>query len=201
MTIFSTGDETPSFSPGFSLMEMLLVVALFSIVVVIMAQTFSSFNQLHRKIANRAVVSSDLRFTTELLVRAIRNRPVSYSIPPLLRDSSVRLDQANGETMIIRRSDPGDAACNDLATVSCLLLSVNGGASWASITGRRLHVERFDVYVRPTQSPFNLVGGNYPNNTQPFVTFNLRLRYMADNSKEREVLETQTTVASRVYQR
>lgn len=197
MKIYLTGVK----KSGFSLMEMLIVVALFSTTVLIMAQTFASFNQLHRKIANRAIVSQELRFAMELLVRAARNNPVSFSPVPQPRDSQVRLDLSSTQQMIVRRSITGDPACSDLATVACLLLSTDSGTSWVPLTGKRINVEQFDVYVRPSASPFDLVAGSYPNNTQPFVTFNLRVKYMADNPKEQEALKTQTTVSSRVYKR
>lgn len=187
---------------GFTLMEMLIVVALFSMVMVVMARTFTSFMQLHRKIANRAILSQDLRFTTELLVRATRNRPISYAQAPIAaRSSELRLEQENGGEMIVRRSDVGDPACADEPAVACLLLSTDAGATWVPLTGKRVHVEQFDVYVRPSMSPFVLVGESYPNATQPFVTFHIRLRYLADRVKEQDALEAQTTVSSRVYLR
>jgi prepilin-type N-terminal cleavage/methylation domain-containing protein len=201
MKICLTGGKRTKVS-GFTLMEMLIVVALFSMVMVVITQTFTSFNQLHRKIANRAVLSQDLRFTMELLVRAARNRPMSYANAPIAaRSSELRLSQDDGTEMVFRRSDVGDARCGDLATVACLLLSTDGGSTWVPITGKRVHVERFDVYVRPSVSPFVLSGSSYPNATQPFVTFSLRMRYMAEREKEQETLEAQTTVSSRVYLR
>lgn len=186
---------------GFSLIEMLIVVTIFSLAMLVMAQTFGSFNQLHRKIANRALVSQDLRFTTELLVRAIRNRPISYATPPLQKDSQIRLVQSNGSELIIKRSMVGDADCVDLPTVACLLLSTDGGLTWTPLTGKRMNIEQFDVYVNPLESPFVAVGGSYSSNVQPFVTFTITMRYMADNPKEREALNMQTTVSSRVYLR
>jgi type II secretory pathway pseudopilin PulG len=182
-------------------MEMLIVVALFSVSMLIVTQTYASFNQLHRKIANRSILSQDLRFAMESLIRAARNRPLSYTAAPPPRSSELRLVQQDGTEMIFKRSVPGDAACADLSSVACLLLSTDGGATWAPMTGKRVHVEQFDVYVRPGASPFILSGGSYPNNSQPFVTINMRLRYMAERVQDQETLQAQTSVSSRVYQR
>jgi prepilin-type N-terminal cleavage/methylation domain-containing protein len=187
--------------PGFSLMEMLIVVALFSITVVVMAQTFSSFNRLHRKIANRSVLSQDMRFVTESLVRAARSMPIAYSVPPAPREEEIRLELADGNLLIVKRSAVGQVDCGDTPDVACLLLSTDGGASWLPISGKRINVEKFDVYVRPDLSPFVLSGGNYPNNIQPFVTFVIQTRYVAENPKDDATLQAQTTVASRVYLR
>jgi prepilin-type N-terminal cleavage/methylation domain-containing protein len=187
--------------PGFSLIEMLIVVTLFSITVLIMAETFASFNQLHRKIANRAVVSEDIRFAMEMLVRATRSHAISYATVPLARESELRLETPNGPRMIFRLSAAGDPVCADLPTVACLLLSTDSGVTWAPVSGKRINVERFDVYVRPLASPFDLVGSAYPNDTQPFVTFDIKETYLADRALDNETIETQSTVSSRVYQR
>lgn len=208
MKIFLIGDKSKyggmrrkANPPGFSLIEMLVVVVLFSLAMMIIGQIFASFNRLHRKIANRALLSEDLRFATELLVRAARNQAISYSPAPLPHDSQLRLVQASGDELIVKRSEVGDAACADLSTVACLLMSTDGGVSWAPLTGKRVHVEQFDVYVYPTQSPFAAVGGSYPNNAQPFATFVIQARYMADRLPDQVVGHVQTTVSSRVYLR
>lgn len=188
---------------GFSLMEMMIVVALFSITIVVMAQTFSSFNQLHRKIANRAIVNQDLRFVMEMLVRATRTHAISYATEPSGgRETELHLEMPDGQVMIFRQSALGDALCNDLSTVRCLLLSTDSGTTWVPVSGKRVDVTRFDTYVRPTRSPFVLGGtGVYDNNTQPFVTFNIEMTYMADRTQERSSLQAQSTVSSRVYKR
>ncbi len=188
--------------PGFSLLEMLIVVTLFSISMLIIAQTFASFTRLHRKIANHSILTQDLRFTLELLVRAVRNHPVSYLANIQPRDSQIRLMQDNGTEMIIRLSSAGEAVCGDTADVACLALSTDGGNTWAPLTAKHIHVEQFDVYVRPLQSPFILTNGGYPSDSQPFVTIVLKERYVGPNAHEQtETSMAQTTVSSRVYQR
>ncbi len=103
--------------------------------------------------------------------------------------------------MIFKRSLTGQAECADRPDVACLLLSTDSGVTWAPVSGKRVNVERFDAYVRPSASPFLIVGPAYPNDTQPFVTFSVKMTYVADRAKENETLQTQTTVSSRVYQR
>lgn len=187
--------------PGFSLMEMLIVITLFSVMMLVVAQTFSSFNLLHRKIANKAVVSQELRFAMELLVRTARNHELSYASSPAANSSELHLLQPNGPELIVKRSAVGDSLCADSVKLACLLLSTDGGTTWVPISGKKVNVEQFDVYVRPSVSPFELSGGTYPSNTQPFVTFHLRMKYMAERVQEQQTLETQSTVSSRVYKR
>lgn len=212
MKIFSIGGK-PSASPpyqggvrgglpGFSLMEMLIVVALFSITVLVLAQTFASFNRLHRRISNSATLNQDMRFVTESLARAVRAYPLFYGAGDLpAKRGEIILEQPDGSLYQVRISAVGDPDCDNIATASCLLLSKDSGATWTPITGKRIDVERFDVYARPSVSPFQLVGGAYPNDIQPFVTFNIRMRYAADNPKDDTTLESQSTISSRTYQR
>jgi len=187
--------------PGFSLIEMLVAVTLFSIMVIVISQTFMSFNQLHRKIANRAIVSQDLRFVMEMLVRASRDHAISYAFAPLPRDSQLVLDIGGGQTMIFKKSVIGDSDCGDSPQVSCLLLSTDNGVTWAPVSAKRVNVERFDVYIQPLLSPFVLVGTSYPNSVQPFVTFNIKETYQADRAIDNASIEAQTTVSSRMYLR
>lgn len=192
-------DTRPS---GFSLIEMLLVMALFSMSILVLTQTFASFNRLQRKLAHRSVLTQDARFATELMVRAVRNHPIAYagnSLPP--KSGELHLERPQDGETIVKSSAPGQEECNDAPTISCLLLSTDSGVTWVPLTGKSVHVEAFDVYLRPSESPFELIGGGFPNDVQPFVTLRLRLRYETNIFQERSVIEMQTTVASRVYLR
>jgi prepilin-type N-terminal cleavage/methylation domain-containing protein len=186
---------------GFSLFEMLIVVALFSTAAVILSQLFVSFNQLHRKIANAAVLSQDMRFAMELLVRAARNNRIDYSAAPIPdRANSLTLETPTGGSIIVALRSGAD--CQDTSVTNCLALSVDGGTVWQPITARRVNVTNFDVYVRPSVSPFEGVsGGGYASDLQPYVTFSIGLDYRAQQAKDRASLRAQTTVTSRQYAR
>ncbi len=186
---------------GFSLLEMLIVVALFSVSMLVIAQTFTSFNRLQRSLAHRAVLSQEVQIALELLVRAARNYPISYSPAPLAHDAQIRLMQANGAEMIVKRSAVGASECEDEPNVACLLLSLDGGVSWAPITAKHVNIVQFDAYVYPTQSPFVQVNGEYPNHIQPFVTFHIGAKYEDGSSAQPDILHAQTSVTSRVYER
>lgn len=187
---------------GFSLVELLVVVALFSTAAIILSQIFVSFNRLHRKVSTLAILSQDMRFVTELFVRESRNASINYPAYPDAATiaSSTSLHLIKGPTDITD-IQVRTAECGDLPSVRCLALSKDGGATWAPVTAKRVNVKFFGVYVRPTKSPFDQVGGVYLSNTQPFVTMNLEMEYIADNPKDTASLQAQTTVSSRAYQR
>jgi prepilin-type N-terminal cleavage/methylation domain-containing protein len=186
--------------PGFSLVEMLIVVFLFSISAVILSQLFLSYNQLHRKVANLAILGQDMRFSMELLVRSARNNQIDYSAEPLAaRMNAIRLKTSSGGTIDIALQPT--YRCQDTTVARCLAMSLDGGTTWQPITGTRVELTSFDVYVRPLKSPFTPRGTGYDSNNQPEITFNIGLKYNAQNPKDSVTLQSQTTVASRVYVR
>lgn len=188
---------------GFSLLEMLIVIALFSTLTVIVSQTFISFSTLHRRTANTAVVGAEMRFAMEYMVRAARNRELNYVSGPLdPQDTVLHLRDTSGATLDIGPRPGGTSGdCKDATVAQCLAVSVDGGATWQPLTGKRVEVTNFRVYPRPVDSPFVAVSGAYPSNTQPFVTVTVGLRYMSERVQEQASLEAQTTVSSRMYAR
>ncbi len=193
---------------GYTLVEMLVVTLIFSIAAAILSEIFISFNQLHRRVADSAILGQDMRFAMELLVREARNDTIDYKAyggTVNAVDSILKLKKRNGTQVWIAMGAPGalpgSPSCENTTIAHCLALSIDGGSTWSQITSNRVEVESFKVFVRPTVSPFVPVNGVYPNNIQPFVTVNLRLLYKAPDPKERVTLQAQTTVSSRVYKR
>lgn len=182
-------------------MEMLIVVALFSTMAVILSQLFVSFNRLHRKVSNAALLGEDMRFATESLIRLARNHRIDYTQSPLAAHATEMRFLASDGTSVRVAARPGNTDCQDPTVSQCLALSLDGGVSWQPITARRVEVTNFDVYVRPLNSPFIPSDGGYDNNLQPFVTFNIGLRYIGDTPTDGANLQAQTTVSSRVYLR
>ncbi len=185
--------------PGFTVVEMLVAITIFSTIAVIMAQTFVGFNQLHRRVAYTATLGQDARFLNELITREARNKMVDYSAGPILpHDTQLSLISRDGtQTIRIALLEPSSGFCGILA-VRCVGVSNDNGVTWNPITSNRVNVKQFDIYVRPTNDPFNQLA---PENDQPFVTVTTKFEYFSDNPKERPQLQTQTTAASRMYLR
>ena len=182
-------------------MEMLIVITLFSFASVILAQIFVSFNRLHRQVSNRALLGQDMRFAMELIVRSARSNQIDYSGQPLpAKDSVLYLKTPTGVIAIGPQPGPG-IVCQDADITQCLALSIDGGTTWQPITAKRVNVTNFDVYVRPSSTPFVPSGSSYSSNSQPFVTVNLGLQYVAEAARDSVALQAQTTVSSRVYLR
>ncbi len=191
-----TGNSYRKLAPGFTVIEMLVTITIFSFVAVILSQTFISFNRLHRKIANTAVLGQDARFAMEMLTREGRNKLVDYAGGVLpVADTQLSLVSKDGASHVqVAMKIPADAVCEDLS-VNCLALSTDGGLTWNTITSKHVNVKQFDVMVRPLTDPFAPgASGN-----QPFITVVMTLEYLADNPQDNASLQTQTTVSSRIY--
>jgi prepilin-type N-terminal cleavage/methylation domain-containing protein len=181
--------------PGFTLMEMLLVVLIFSLTSAALAQIFVNITRLQRRIAYNAILSQDMRFIMEMAVRSGRNNFIDYSSQPLAnRTSTFRMLKPNGDVIEVMPQD--SATCGDTTVTNCLMMRENGG-SWEKLTAKRVNVKFFDVYYRPPNNPFT----DPSNDQQPFLTFNIGLEYMAPNPTDKVFLQAQSTVSSRVYQR
>ncbi|GEM_PF-1331223 len=187
--------------PGYSLIELLVVALLFSMALLILGQTYIQFMRLSNKTSNASTVQQDARFVMEYFARAMRASEIDYSSPVLPLDSELRLVKQGGQKIIIKKSDPGDVLCADMASVSCLLVTTDSGVTWASLTSKGVNVDEFQVFVQPTESPFELSGFSYPNDRQPFASMRLTLTYNARNPRESYTQTVQTGISSRVYVR
>ena len=189
--------------PGYTLTELLVVVFLFSLSMVILSQTYVSFVRLSRKTSNAAIVQQDMRFSLEYIARAVRNTPLDYSVGITSVSSSLHLVSQTGDNIIISLSDSGagDVQCFDDVNIRCLRITKDGGATWAPLTSKNVNVNEFNVFIYPTESPFIIQAGSYPNDNQPFVTAELSLTYQSEQERERITLDAQTSISSRNYAR
>jgi prepilin-type N-terminal cleavage/methylation domain-containing protein len=187
---------------GFTVMELLVVVLLFSVASVAIASTFINYTRLHRRAANAETLGEEMRFVLELMVRAARNNTINYpSLPAGITNPSGRLNlisRAGARTSfgVFASTAP---VCTGL-NAACLAISLDGGATWSAMTGKNIQVDRFDVYVTPARNPFQPVSlGAYDNDRQPRVTFVIDARYLSSNPREIANISIQTSVGSRLY--
>lgn len=190
---------------GFSAIELLVVTTIFALGSVTVATTYINFTRLHRRVANAEFLGEELRFTSELIVRAARNNVINYpTLPAQLTSPTSSLSLENlttASTTIIQRFTTSSSVCAGL-NGACLALSVNGGTSWSAITGKNVAIDAFRVYVTPVRDPFQANGvGGYDNDNQPRVTFKINASYNTSSTLERANLSVQTSVSNRVYLR
>ena len=190
---------------GFSVMELLIVVSIFSMATVAISATYINFTRLHRQVANAETLGEELRYISELLVRSVRNNRIAYVTDPLpyTRDQ-LHLDNASDQRISFAHIDDADPVCNGLeVTTGCLGMYVEGvSTGYVPLTGYRIDIEDFVVYTTPVDDPFTpLSYGVYSSDRQPVVTIFIKATYLAANARERVTMSLQTSVASRVYVR
>lgn len=202
MAISMIGDKSIK-KKGFTLAELLVVTFLFGLAVAILAQTYVSFIRLSHRTSNSAALQQDMRFVMEYLSRNIRTVPIDYPTSGSMDavTSTLRLKAEGQPGWLMTRAGPDSPYCGTNSGIYCILVSADGGMTWSPVTSRHVNVEKFDVFVRPLESPFVLQGNAYANNHQPFTTIHIKLSFDTPNAKEKVYLEAQTTISSRVYVR
>jgi type II secretory pathway pseudopilin PulG len=183
------------------MVELLVVVTIFAIASIAISATYVNFTRLHRRAANAELLGEEMRFALELIVRAARNNRVHYWVNPYpVRSSRLALQDLDGNRVYIQNISQSNSICSGL-NGNCLALYLEG-KGWTPITGKNVHVKRFDVFVTPLDDPFMSVGvGMYANDQQPRVTIVMDAEYRASNARETASMSVQTSVSSRVYVR
>lgn len=184
---------------GFTLMEVLVVVAIFSTAMVAVTDMFLMSNRAERKVLGREQLASTARVAVEQMARGVRQGRIDYAryADPAeggalaLEDTRLFLTAPGGGTASFRRSETGCPT----GSSPCLLVEENGES--ASLTPQGAVVEQFSVIVNPVTDPFTSPPGSAV--PQPTVTVILALR--SGSGASAASVRVQTTVASRLYVR
>lgn len=194
---------------GFTLMEMLVVLTIFSTVVVAATDIFLLASRSQRKVFGLERVQADARFAMEAIVREVRTGSIDYgyyagrAAPMAEPDAELALIDSTETPLVFRESDAStESACPDADSVPCLLVTVGAGAP-ESITPKGVKVRNAKFYIAPTVDPFEFdpVTGSYLSDLQPRVTIVLVLESVETRTEDRSVVYFQTTASNRRYQR
>lgn len=194
-------------SRGFTLMELIVVLGIFTTVVVAASDVFLIASRSQRKIFNLERTQSDARFAMEAMTREIRTGSIDYAYyagrgtPIGLPDDELAIvDAANTRIRFFRSADPLE--CVDEASTPCLMVVVDANDP-VPITPKDVALRNIAFYIAPTADPqaFDAEMGIYAADTQPHVTIVLMLESMRGRAGEGATAAFQTTVATRVYRR
>jgi prepilin-type N-terminal cleavage/methylation domain-containing protein len=194
---------------GFTLMELLVVLGLFSTVVVASSDIFLLANRSQRKLFGLERTQADARFTMEAITREVRTGLIDYAY---YAGRGTAMGTPDGELALIDSTNTkvkfqvsdtsNEANCADASSKPCLLVSVGGGTPTA-VTPKGVQVNNAKFYISPTTDP-NVLDPNtgaYAANVQPHVTVVLILRSTRERSTEQSVVYLQTTATNRKYKR
>ncbi len=190
---------------GLTLMEILVVMGVFSMTVTVTSGIFLLSNQAQRRVLALSTAQSDLRFAMEAIVREVRGGQIDYAAYEgsqggiSLPASRLLLKSASGNDLEFY-SDSNPTVC-PLGTPSCLAVRVNGVAQ--SLTSKGVVLDKLVFYVSPGNDPFTIdaSSGLYGADAQPTVTIAMQIQTTGPKPQDVFVMNAQTTVTSRVYAR
>ncbi len=176
---------------GFTLIELIVSVAIFAVVMVIALGALLSMSVAERKAETIKAVMNNLNFSLDSMSRTMRVgsgwgcgqgncngvAEIRTSIPTDIR---YRFEQSNATLC-------GQAA----GTVGCITRSTDGGASFLPVTAPEVVITSLEFYM------IGMVVGS-PDNTQPKLTMTLS-GYVNVNASQQTPLNLQTSVTQRLY--
>ena len=180
---------------GFTLIEMLVSVAIFATVMVIALGALLSMSESDRKSQTLKSVINNLNFSLDSMSRSLRtgdNYHCDAAVPPVTdpRDciasvaSSIAYRSGAGSTVVYCRGT--GTACSSSGVA--VLRSINGGVTFAPITSPEVVISNLTFYVVGAQSA----------TIQPKVTILLSGAVQVSGSQQSQ-FNLQTSVTERLY--
>ncbi|MFA6603412.1 MAG: type II secretion system protein [Patescibacteria group bacterium] len=194
--------QRPAAARGFTLMEMLVVLGIFSTVVISATDIFMMSSRSQRKVVALERAQADARFTMETISRVVRTGQIDYAEMDLSASGPVEalalIDSLGRKIRFFSSTEN----CADPVSSPCLRLAVDGGEP-VTATPQGVILRNLRFYVMPDVDPsvFNSVSGRFEADVQPHVTVVLVLESAGQDPRERSIVYLQTTTESRGYGR
>lgn len=183
-------------------MEVLVVVAIFSMVVVAIVNLFLLASRAQKKMETRERMQTAGQAIMDRITRDIRLSGVDYGVYAQNGDD---LSQPRNVLHIggqSRSYQEVASGCPNAVSTPCLAVTQTDPAGTVvteSMTPAGVILEQFSVWVTPEADPYTpLPAGGFAADVPTTVTVLLRLRLVGGDAAE---LQMQTTVTSRLYVR
>ncbi len=216
LTVRHSGkSEESRFQRGFTFIELLVVIFIYSILLAGTVDIFVSAQRAQRKTAALEKLQDDARFLIQTITQSFQAGGLDYScyqqtgqnlncIQGLPEDTSVGIDILaikNFEGKTIQFKQSGDE-CSDSNSTPCVLVSDDNGNTWVQGSSEGVKVDTLKFYISPFQNPFQLGKDNdYLSSQQPRLTVVFGGTAAVKGFKETANIFIQTTVSSREYKR
>ncbi len=180
---------------GFTLMETLVALTLFSVVVTIGTDLFFTFQRVSKRTEALENLVSNARFITERFASEVRAGTIDYTrytTPISGRQTALYLSDTTGSAVDFVYDEDTDV----------LLLTIPTGSESLVSSGVRLRDVAF--YITPGDDPFrfDIVPGDFAADIQPRVTIFLSFdNDLAVDNANYTRYDVQTTISSRTYRR
>lgn len=176
---------------GFTLLEMVIALGLFSLVTVAFVGITLSLLNAQRKAADAQIVQENARFIMELLTKEMRtgtNFTASTTCAPAGKE--IRFTT----TDLLTPNRTYFFSSNRLMRLKAFAFLPSQCANAIELSGEDLFVDNIDFFLRgqiPESSPL-------PNDGQPTVTINMRVSGREPLYGSQTILNLQTTVVVRI---
>ena len=190
---------------GFTLLEMVVAVGIFSIAVVILMQIFLTASKSQQKSSAILRAQAEARYALEIISRQVRSGYLDYDyytagLPDSDSDgisdpqTELALRDLDNNQIIFSRSS---ADCpTDIS--NCLKMDFAGVVQ--NLSGKGLEIENLGFYISPITDPF-ISDFDPVTGSQPKVTIIMAVKSTGSKPEQIATVFLQTTVSSRYYKR
>lgn len=207
---------------GFTLVEMLVAVSIFSIVVTASTDIFIRSQRAQRQAAALEKVQDTTRFLLTRIAQELRTGHIDYAYyaTSLTADShtiisdtaitseTLAIKNTDGKTVLftVRKKDHTDfgGVCgSDEKTAPCLVIAIPDTDQHERATPEGYTIQKLAFYITPPVDSLVIDSAlnDYPSDIQPRVTIMLSARGNLPGISKPIDLSVQTTVSSREYVR
>jgi len=180
---------------GFTYLELIVVVGIFSIISTIIAGIFVLYNTAQTKAKMTQKLVSDGRYIMEVMVREIRMGKIDYNsyITPI----------SNPQTVLYLINPDEEIVTFERVTTGCAVgvnacLRVTKGVTDVILSSDTTNLLNLSFYINPQNDPSELISGIYSANDQPLVTLSTVMQSIENPDIQ---IPIQTTSSSKRYLR
>lgn len=201
---------------GFSLVEMLIAVSIFSIIAIIASSMFSTFANNQKRTQSSQVLLNNAQYVLEIISREVKNNEIiafgidqcsGLNLPTYTYDQCLLFARENNETAgfvyndTTKELDYVQLTCDRDSGIysDCKIDSGQTPTVLLSESFNKVQITHLNFELTPSTNPYFDDTGL--NNQQPKVTINLIVKYFSPRLIEQASHHLQTTVSSRVYKR
>ena len=198
----------PNGRAGFTLLELLIAISIFSILVVVVAGIYVAFSRAQAEVRASQRLLNDSQYAIEVMAREIRNNLI-FDFDPTPTDCERFLGTGYVNCLILQREDQSLVAfttkdsilyhiilpCTDYNSL-CSWNTQNSYTYLLAPTLNQVEVTDLQFYIQPPVDPYQGL-----SDIQPRVTIKLKTKYSSFKTIEQVSHTLQTTISSRIYRR
>jgi type II secretory pathway pseudopilin PulG len=198
--------------PSFTVIEVIIVMAIFSIVMGIVIQIFIFTSRTQRRSRSTQEAYAEARTVIEAIGREAQDGSIDYGYYEHPEDLAqavpvAALRDSQGQAVRFRCVQAGTATPCSPATPGQVELCRSSGCasnSWAALTDGSTSVVGLRLWLGPQLDPFRRLAGSaseYQSNEQPWLAAVIQIQPRPVSGSVLDTVRLQATISSRTYQR